>query len=129
MKQFTHTLIYCLIIFTILMVPIGITYAADPIIPCGNTGGTACTFADLFKLVANIIDFLLFSLAVPLAAIALAWAGTLMVMYGNNEGERKKAKSIIWTAVIGLALALAAWLIVNTIFTTLTTIQITPTAP
>lgn len=119
MKQYTHTLVYTLLIFTILLAPTLFVYAAD-IIPCKDD----CTFAKLFELVANVIDFLLFKLAVPLAAIAFAWAGTLMVIYGNNESERKKAKSIILAAIVGLAFALAAWLIVNTIFSTLTSIEL-----
>ena len=124
MKHFNYTLIYYLIIFAILVAPFSLAYAG--LIPCGDKGGTDCTFKDLFALVANVISFLLFKLAVPLAAIAFAWAGVLLLTDGGNEGKRKKAKEIIQYAVFGLAIALAAWLIVNTIFTTLTTIQITP---
>ena len=120
MKHFNYTLIYYLIIFAILVAPFGVAYAG--LIPCTDD----CTFAKLFELVANIISFLLFKLAVRLAAIAFAWAGVLLLTDGGNEGKRKKAKEIIQYAVFGLAIALAAWLIVNTIFTTLTTIQITP---
>ena len=127
MKQTTHTLFFYFLVLTILMAPFSFAYAG--LIPCGDTGNADCTFADLFKLIANIIDFLLFKLAVPLAAIAFAWAGILLLTDGGNEGKRKQAKEIIKAAGIGLAFALAAWLIVNTIFTTLTTIQITPTAP
>jgi len=107
---------------TILLLPVA-SVRAD-LIPCTDD----CTFADFLGpdgLVGKIVHFLLFDLAAPLAAIAFAWAGILFVVYSGNDGKRSQAKDIIWYAVIGLALALAAWLIVNTIFTTLTTITIT----
>lgn len=107
---------------TILLLPIASVHA--DLIPCTDD----CTFADFLGpdgLIGKIVHFLLFDLAAPLAAIAFAWAGVLLLTGGASESQRTKAHNIIWYAVIGLALALAAWLIVNTIFTTLTTITIT----
>lgn len=115
------------LLLTLILIAFPLAVFADPIIPCGAEG--ECTFQDLFVLIQNVISFLLFKLAVPLAAIAFAWAGILFVVYSGNEGKRSEAKSIIWYAIIGLALALAAWLIVDTIFGTLTTIEINPQTP
>jgi hypothetical protein len=49
-----------------------------------------------------------------------AYAGFLLVTAGGEAaGARTKAKSIFTNAVFGLVLAVAAWLIVNTILSIL----------
>ncbi len=80
---------------------------------------TPCGFDYIMLLINNIISFLLFFFATPLAAIALCYAGALMLFSGGSPEKLTKAKTIIKNVVIGYILALAAWLIVNTIFTTL----------
>lgn len=94
-----------------------------PIVPCGtdvnNNGvldkGEKCTFADFYVGIDRLIDFLLFYLALPLAAISIAIAGFMFLTSGDNEGRRTKAKGIIGWAIVGVVVAFGAWLIVNTI--------------
>lgn len=75
-----------------------------------------CDFNAFMGLINNIIKFILFDLAVPIAAIMFAYAGFLLVTAGGEAaGARTKAKSIFTNAVIGLVLAAAAWLIIRTI--------------
>lgn len=51
----------------------------------------------------------------PLAAISFAWAGWLYMSSAGNESNIKKAHEIFGNVVLGLCIALAAWLIVNAI--------------
>jgi len=90
----------------------------DPggLVPC--TAGDACNFDMLMVLVNRVINFILVEMAIPIAAIMMAYAGFLLVTAGGEAaGARTKAKSIFTNAVFGLAIAFAAWLIVKLILT------------
>lgn len=80
---------------------------------------TPCDFKYLMDLIRNVIGFLLFYIATPLAALALCYAGWLMLFTGGSEENVTKSKHIIKNVVIWYMVALAAWLIVKTIFITL----------
>jgi hypothetical protein len=79
----------------------------------------SCKFSDLITLVNNIINFILFYLAVPIAAIMFVYAGILLLFSAGDTGARTKAKGIFLHAVIGLVLAFAAFLIVKLLFSIL----------
>lgn len=87
---------------------------AAPLVPCNGTT-VPCTFNKIIELIKNIVNFLLFGLAVPLAAISFAIAGVMILTAGDNPGQVERAKEIFWNVVIGLAVALSAWLIVKAI--------------
>lgn len=89
------------------------TFAAS-LVPCNGTT-VPCTFPKVIELIKNIVKFLVFSLAVPLAAISFAIAGVMILTAGGNTGQVEKAKEIFWNVLIGLIVALSAWLIVNAI--------------
>lgn len=89
---------------------------ASNIVPCGNPGQAECQTNDFFKLVQNIVNYFTFVLAVPVATVAIAYAGIGMASQPAKPEKRKQAIEILQAAIIGLALVLAAWLIVNTIF-------------
>lgn len=102
----------------IVFLPI-VVFAVDPggIVPCS---GTECSFADLAMLVNNIIDFLLVNIAFPISALFFAWAGFLYLTAAGDTGKINKAHSIFSNVFWGLILALAAWLIIDFITSTLT---------
>lgn len=88
------------------------------LVVCGN--GTAanaaseqCAFEDLIKEVQVVINFLIFKIAAPLAAVMFAYAGFLYVTNGGNESRIKEAHEIFWNVFIGLIVALAAWMVVS----------------
>jgi hypothetical protein len=95
-----------------------------PLVPCSgyvDASGKfvdACTYADLFILIQNIINFAVY-LAVPIGTIAIVAAGIMYVMSAGNEKYRSMAKTVLTTAAIGLLLTLAAFLIIQTIVNTL----------
>ena len=85
----------------------------------GTTIANPCNFDHLMALINNLIDFLLKYLATPLAALAICFAGGLLIFSGGSPESRTKAKKIIKSVIIGYIIALAAWLIVKTILSTL----------
>jgi hypothetical protein len=97
------------------------------LVPCGTgdvPGGNIeaakaaaedCQFEDFMALAKNVMDFLLFTIAIPIAAISFAWAGWLYMSAAGNESRVSEAHQIFKYVVLGLCVALAAWLIVNAI--------------
>ncbi|GMQ95412.1 MAG: hypothetical protein BMS9Abin13_525 [Patescibacteria group bacterium] len=85
------------------------------LVPCGSQGQSECGFADLIVLIQSVIDFLMFKVAMPLAAVAFAWAGVRMLIAGGNEQTISDAKGMLWSVLIGILIALSAWLVVKAI--------------
>ena len=128
MKKITSTII--VIIFSL-----GIFWAipqvstAEGLVPCGgydydDTGALigeepACNFGYIIVLAQNVIEFRIFKLAAPLAALVTAWSGFLYLTSAANPGQREKAKKILKNVVLGFIIALAAWLIVKTLLSSL----------
>jgi hypothetical protein len=82
--------------------------------PIGPTGGPQgpCTFCDALVVTQNIIKLLLEFATI--AATVMIVVGALMMMFAAGSEERfATGKKTILNAVIGLAIALASWLIVN----------------
>lgn len=96
--------------FLILFLPL-VSFSAG-LIPCD---GADCDFNKFIELINNVINFLLFRLALPIAAISFAYAGFLLVTSGGSESKKTEAKNIFTGVAIGFIIAVAAWLIVNTI--------------
>lgn len=80
--------------------------------------GDNCDFQDFLQLLDNVFETILW-LAVPLASVAIAYAGIILVTARDDSGKRNEAKGILWAAILGLVIVLAAWLIVNTVLDTL----------
>ena len=78
-----------------------------------------CDFNSLMTLINNVINFLLITLATPLFALILIYVGWLYLSSGGSSENVTKAKKILKNAFIGYVIALAAWLIVKVILTTL----------
>ena len=94
------------------------------LVVCGNNSGGAtgptsnhCTFVDLVNKVQVVINFLIFKIAAPLAAVMFAYAGFLYLTNGGNEGRIKEAHELFTNVLFGLILALAAWMIMSFILT------------
>ncbi len=129
MKKIFGFIIGCTLLLT-LFAYVQVAHAG--IVPDCNTGaviaGTKdtpahfanpCNFNSVMTLVNTTIRFLLLELATPLAAIIICYAGFLMLTSGGSSEKTTKAKKIIKNIIFGYMIALAAWLTVHTIFTTL----------
>lgn len=88
---------------------------AKGLIQCGGQGEPVCDFTALMSLVNTIIHFILFYLAIPISAIMFFYAGFLMVTSAGSSESKTKAKGIFSSAVYGLVVAAAGWLIIRTI--------------
>jgi len=144
-KKIFGFIIALIIVFSPIPAIVNVAHAEGGIVPSCNTGPLVlkldsknepirdskgqltnekgfknpCDFDDVMFLINNIIEFLLFYLATPLAAIALCYAGFLLLFSGGSSEKVTKAKKIIKNVIIGYILALAGWLIVKTILVTL----------
>ena len=106
--------IYFIILF--FLIPV-ITHARTELIPCGTqTNSNPCTFNDIFSLINNVINFLLFDIVLPLSAILFVYAGVKLMFSKGDPGAITTVKKIFSHAAIGLVIALSAWLIVKAIF-------------
>lgn len=81
------------------------------LVPCT---GINCNLCAAGKLIQNIINFMI-GISIPLAALLFAWAGVLYWTSGANPSNKDRAKHIFADAIIGFVIALAAFLIVQTI--------------
>lgn len=82
-----------------------------------------CTICDLFVLIQNILRFAWIYIAMPLAALMLAYGGFMMLVPGVS-GEKgaasvSKGKKIITNTLIGIAIVFLAWLGIDTIIKTM----------
>lgn len=112
------TRLFVIFYFVVTMAVPLLGLAADTgLIPCGTD--KMCTLADFGCLAENIITFLLFYLAAPLAIISFLIGGILMITAGGNQNQLERSKSIFYNTVIGIVLAFGAWLIVNLILQSL----------
>ena len=93
--------------------------STPPLVPCDNSPSKPCDFNAFMDLINKVIRFILFSLAIPIAAVMFAYAGFLMVTSGGSTEAKGRAKNIFSNAVYGLVIAATAWLIVRTILSIL----------
>lgn len=80
---------------------------------------TPCDFNQLMIMINTIIHFLLFTIATPLVALIICYVGFLFLTSGGSAENRTKGKKILKNVIIGYIVALAAWLVINTIVKTL----------
>lgn len=119
-KKMKVGLIATFLLVIILIVPVLVS-AADPVVVptnCGGKGQPECGFNDLMVLAKNVMNFLI-TVSIPLAAIAFAYAGYLMLTAAGSESQISHAREIFTKVLIGFVFVLSAWLIVWTITTTL----------
>ena len=115
----------CVAVLAALFSP-AIVFAAG-LVPCGipvqgATGmnyslqATSCNLCSFGTLIQNLINYLLI-LAVPISIALFAWAGILYFTSVQNPKQIGTAKRLFKSVFIGFALALASWLIIQTILT------------
>lgn len=96
-----------------------LTYAKG-LVPCGGTGEPACTWCHLGIMADKIIDFVVLYIVIPVAVAFIIWGGFLLMTAGGSPERVKRGRDAITAAVIGIVVALGAWLIIDTIVKMLT---------
>ena len=128
-------LFYIFALAVVLLPSLAFAYTAPSIWPTGfwgplisctgdyagvgpSSGVSPCTsLCDLINTIENVIYFGLSIAVFIITPILIAWGGAMyMFSRGKPEGI-SSAKKILTGALIGLLIALCAWLIVNTVIT------------
>lgn len=77
--------------------------------------GPSCTICDLIKLAHNVINYAI-QISFVLAIAMVVFGGYTLLTSAGSEEKVTSSRKIMWYAVLGLALVLASWAIVNTFF-------------
>jgi hypothetical protein len=82
-------------------------------------GGCALGWGAVINVINNIISFMLTFAIVFVLPIVIAYAGFMYVINPISAEGRSDAKRVAWNAVVGIVLALAAWMIVDAVMAVL----------
>lgn len=80
------------------------------LVPCNNK----CTLSDVFKLLNNILKFLITVIIIPVFVLMLMYTGYEYLTARGKPGMHAKLKNRVWKMFLGFVLILCAWLIVRT---------------
>lgn len=99
------------------------TFIPDRIVPeCKTSGGqiALCTFCDFLTLIQNVLNFMFWVVTPLVLTAALFWGGALMFMSSiqGSVDMGTRGKKVIGKTLIGVALVLASWLIIDTVIKT-----------
>ncbi len=95
------------------VIPEQVAHAQTALVPaCANSG--ACNVCDIVQVANNIIKWL-FALVTFVFAILMLRAGFGLVTSKGNVGALEDAKSSFTNAIVGLLIAMSAWLVVDTL--------------
>ncbi len=87
------------------------------IVPCSTSYAKApCTVCHFYKLLQNIINFLLYTTA-ALATLMAIYIAFLFLFSGGNPKIISDAKSKLRPLIWGIVWVLGSWLVLNTIIT------------
>lgn len=85
-----------------------------------DCAGATCTWCDFIQFGQGIINFLMQDIAFPLAVLFIIYGGIMMMINSGNPSKLQESRGIILSAVIGLAILLGSWVILNTFFNLMT---------
>lgn len=113
-------------LFALVAIP-SIAFAqSGGLVSCGKTeigaDGTPyisnpCDYADFVATLQNILNFLIYTLATPIATLLIAISGFKMVTSGGDPSAYKKAKTVLKNTMIGYVIMLSAFLVIKLIIT------------
>ena len=109
-----HPFLFTIFVLSLVFFMLGVVFVAEAkgLVPCE---GPDCNFDKLIELTQEVIDFLIVIIASPLATVLFAYAGWLYMSAGGDPGKVARGHQIFRNVLLGLVIALAAWLIVSTI--------------
>jgi hypothetical protein len=87
---------------------------AAGLVPCGGPGEPECQSCHVVQLISQVLAWLVVVLGV-LAAIMIVVSGLRMVLSVGNTAAKESAKKTISNMLIGYALVLAGWMLVDTV--------------
>ncbi len=93
---------------------IDVEKSAKGLVPCGNNGDNPCTICDLIVGVKNVINYGT-GILISICVLIIIVAGIIYIVSAGDSGLMEKAKSALKAAIVGFAIFVCAWLIVNVI--------------
>jgi hypothetical protein len=85
------------------------------LVKCGMDVSCPCNICDFFATLIYIYNFLVLSIATPLAIVGVTIGGVFILISAGSPNFLGLGKKILWSAIIGLFLVFASWVIINTI--------------
>ena len=98
-----------LLSFSVFVVPLAAS-AQGGLVPCGNE--ISCELCHVVELVDNVLSFLV-AVMISIAIIVFIWAGIKFTLSQGGQEHVTTARRIIASAIIGLIIVLAAWIIID----------------
>lgn len=102
-----------------------INLLAAPIVPCGlkeNYPGNdynekdPCTICHLYIMTGNLINFVIYNIAIPLAALMFLVAAVYLIFSGGSEERIKTGRAIFQNTVIALLIVFVSWIVLTELF-------------
>ncbi|MFA5023083.1 MAG: TrbC/VirB2 family protein [Candidatus Paceibacterota bacterium] len=91
--------------------------ATSGLVTCGKgaAGPNDCQWEDLVQLFKNVVNFIYADILIPLAVVAIVYAGIQILLNRENPAQLGKAWGTLRNVGIGIFLALGAYAIIRTI--------------
>lgn len=110
-KNLSKAVFWCLCFFVFFLT--STKASAAGLVPCGLGTSDPCTLCHFIVGIKGLIDWGM-GILIALSVTAISIAGVIYVVSSGDPELTKKAKSFVTSTVIGFALMLGAWLIINT---------------
>jgi hypothetical protein len=110
---------YTLLSLIVVASAIPFLVSAQGLVPCTDD----CDFADFIELVQRFLNYLIYIVATPIAAIMFGIAGFYYLTAGEDTSKVKKAHDIFISVLWGFGTMLIAWALVSFIFNFFTNTQ------
>lgn len=102
---------FLLISIFYLLLAAAVPVSADGLVPCNGLDCNACSF---FALLKNVINGIL-TIFVPVIVVMVIIGGFYIMLSNGDTSKVTRGRSIIQKAIIGFAIALLSWLVIDTI--------------
>ncbi|MFA6254077.1 MAG: TrbC/VirB2 family protein [Candidatus Paceibacterota bacterium] len=118
--NYRFALAFLLVLVFFNFLPLLLLAADAPLVTTvGSDGPGDYTWKELVQLFRNVTDFIFLRLMIPLAVIAIVYAGIRILLGKSKPEDLIKEKGTLRNVAIGIFMALGAYAIVKTIFSLL----------
>jgi hypothetical protein len=105
-----------IVVLAFLLLPL--LAGAQGLVPCGEPGNP-CQLCHLFKLVNNIINWVLFAFVPIIAPVFIVIGGLYILVARGDPGTYTQGRNVLTATVIGLIIIYTAWVLLSTVLTSL----------
>ncbi|MDA1337490.1 MAG: hypothetical protein O3C23_01860 [bacterium] len=87
------------------------------LVSCGTSTTASCTLCDLFQLITNIVNKILFVYIPLIAPIFVVIGGAYLLVARGDPGMLTKGKDVLTAVVVGLIIVYTAYVLLSTVLT------------